>query len=145
MEACMATAPRVQMPSFVLDIRIAGRDGAPIGWVGAISPSFSSARNPKEERYGVPSESTATDGYNPTLSRKSATCGTNCLPEPKVTLGGVGVAHAAARIERTKAAGRTFLDMSAGHASKPRLVRAPGLCVQRDPLSLQRERPQHLG
>src|SRR6266498_1228622 len=47
MEACMATAPRVQMPSFVLSNRTAGSDGAPMGRVGAISPFFSSGRNPK--------------------------------------------------------------------------------------------------
>ena len=41
------------------------------------------------------------------------------MPEPKVTLGGVGVAHAVARIPRTKTAGMNLLDMSAGHASKP--------------------------
>ena len=47
MAAWMATAPRDQMPSFVLARRTAGREGAPIGRVGAISPSFSSGRNPK--------------------------------------------------------------------------------------------------
>ncbi len=47
MGACMATAPRVQTPSFVLAMRTAGREGAPMGRVGAISPSFSSGRNPK--------------------------------------------------------------------------------------------------
>src|SRR6266498_2877496 len=47
MEACMATAPRVQTPSFVLAMRTAGSVGAPMGRVGAISPSFSSGRNPK--------------------------------------------------------------------------------------------------
>ena len=70
--------------------------------------------------------STAADEPRPTSSTKSATCGTNCLPEPKVTLGGVGVAHAAAMIVRTKTAGRTFLDMSAGHASKPGWYARPG-------------------
>src|SRR5262245_25130976 len=125
-------------------------DGAATGRATATSPGASFSSRPKYATTGRPSASVTTAGSRPTSARESATWGRNRTPEPRLTCGAGGSAHAAATTASTKTSSDSFQRLAWGMSGRnPSKATRPPVGASSRALrcsgELHRERPENLG